>query len=62
MYKNYSCDEKSDPVVYSEVHEIDLSTIVPCVSGPKRPQDKIFLNDLKNEFQKSLTNKLGFNV
>lgn len=48
-------------VVYSEVYELDLSTIVPCVSGPKRSLDKISLAELKTEFLKSLTSPAGFN-
>ncbi|PTQ56790.1 MAG: Aconitate hydratase [Candidatus Carbobacillus altaicus] len=36
----------SDPE-YSEVLTLDLSTIVPTLAGPKRPQDKISLNALK---------------
>ena len=35
--------------------------MAPCVSGPKRPQDKIFVRDLKSEFQRCLTNKISFN-
>lgn len=42
--------ENSDPVEYSHVLELDLSTIEPTVSGPKRPQDKILVKDLKNKF------------
>lgn len=33
---------------YSDVIEIDLTAIVPCVAGPKRPQDRIPLSDLKS--------------
>jgi len=35
---------------YSQVVELDLATIVPSVAGPKRPQDRIELTNLKNEF------------
>src|SRR5256712_4147396 len=35
---------------YSTVLELDLETIVPSVAGPKRPQDRIGLPDLKNTF------------
>src|SRR5258706_9664131 len=35
---------------YSTVLELDLATIVPSVAGPKRPQDRIALPDLKNQF------------
>lgn len=35
---------------YSKVIELDLSTIVPSLAGPSRPQDRIALSDMKNEF------------
>src|SRR6266481_8130516 len=35
---------------YSLVLELDLATIVPSVAGPKRPQDRIALPDLKEQF------------
>jgi aconitate hydratase len=35
---------------YSIVLELDLATIVPSVAGPKRPQDRIALPDLKGQF------------
>jgi len=35
---------------YSAVLELDLATIQPSVAGPKRPQDRIELPDLKNHF------------
>ena len=39
-----------------QVHELDLSTVVPCVSGPKRPQDRVSVSELKEDFQKCLDN------
>jgi len=41
--------EKGD-VDYSQVVELDLSTVVPSVAGPKRPQDRIELGNLRREF------------
>ena len=35
---------------YTQVVEIDLSTVVPSVAGPKRPQDRIELQKLKENF------------
>jgi aconitate hydratase len=35
---------------YSTLLELDLATIVPSVAGPKRPQDRIALPDLKDQF------------
>ncbi len=38
-------------VTYSKTLDLDLASIVPCVSGPKRPQDRIDLTDLKERFE-----------
>jgi len=55
-----------DPSVsprYSEHIELDLSTVVPSISGPKRPQDRISLSASKSSFEKVLptyfTDKTG---
>jgi len=39
---------------YSEKVELDLSTVVPSIAGPKRPQDRIELTDAKEAFRKVL--------
>lgn len=44
---------------YTKVHELDLNTIKPCVSGPKRPQDHIEIPALKEKFQQILTTPLA---
>ena len=41
---------------YSEYMELDLSTVVPSIAGPKRPQDRIELWDAKNAFRKDIHN------
>jgi len=40
--------------VYSETLELDLSTVVPSIAGPKRPQDRIELSDAKSSFRKTI--------
>ena len=40
---------------YSEKLELDLSTIVPSIAGPKRPQDRIALSDAKREFRTAVS-------
>ncbi|MCT1459030.1 aconitate hydratase [Aestuariimicrobium sp. p3-SID1156] len=40
--------------VYSEYIELDLSTVVPSIAGPKRPQDRIVLAQSKNAFREVL--------
>ena len=39
---------------YTKVVELDLSTLQPCVAGPKRPQDRIVLSELKKKFEELL--------
>lgn len=39
---------------YSELVELDLSTVVPSIAGPKRPQDRIILTEAKESFRKVL--------
>ncbi|MBF4606842.1 aconitate hydratase [Curtobacterium sp. VKM Ac-1393] len=41
---------------YSEYMELDLSTVVPSISGPKRPQDRIELSKAKDQFEVDLNN------
>jgi aconitate hydratase len=51
-----------DPSVeprFSQVVELDLSTVVPSISGPKRPQDRIALSDSKSAFEKILPSYLS---
>ena len=40
--------------VYSEYLELDLSTVVPSIAGPKRPQDRIELSRSKESFEATL--------
>jgi aconitate hydratase len=46
--------DPSREAVYSEYLELDLSTVVPSIAGPKRPQDRIELSDARNSFRKSV--------
>ena len=45
--------QTQDPV-YTTSIELDLSTVEPSLSGPKRPQDRVALNQAKVSFQKAL--------
>ncbi|MDR0176783.1 aconitate hydratase AcnA [Actinomyces oris] len=47
-------DPAREPV-YSEYLELDLSTVVPSIAGPKRPQDRIVLSRAKESFQEVLS-------
>ncbi|SKB63929.1 aconitate hydratase [Parapedobacter luteus] len=44
----------NEEIVYSHVLELDLDTLEPTVSGPKRPQDKILVKDLSQQFSNLL--------
>ena len=46
-------DPAREPV-YSEYLELDLSTVVPSIAGPKRPQDRIILSRAKESFREVL--------
>ncbi|WP_129360901.1 MULTISPECIES: aconitate hydratase AcnA [Micrococcaceae] len=48
--------DPSDEAAYSEYIELDLSTVVPSIAGPKRPQDRIALTNAKNQFRTDLDN------
>jgi aconitate hydratase len=42
--------ENEETIEYSDVVSVDLSKLEPSVAGPKRPQDKILVKDLKGQF------------
>lgn len=45
---------KTPECVYSDVLELDLSTVEPAIAGPKRPQDRVLVRDVKETFRSSL--------
>ncbi len=47
-----------DPV-FTDVLELDLSTVQPSLAGPKRPQDRVTLKDASSAFRTELTKSLG---
>jgi aconitate hydratase len=44
---------------YSEYLELDLSTVVPSLAGPKRPQDRVLLSEAKQSFRTALRDYVG---
>uniref|UniRef100_L7M646 aconitate hydratase n=1 Tax=Rhipicephalus pulchellus TaxID=72859 RepID=L7M646_RHIPC len=58
MLRNY-LDASQDPV-YSQVVELDLASVVPSLSGPKRPQDRVAMENLQQDFEQCLSAKVGF--
>ena len=50
----------SNEIEFTDIISLDMSTVVPTISGPKRPQDKVLLTDAPGSFKKVLqeaTNK-----
>ena len=41
---------KAGEIIYSQLLELDLATVVPSIAGPKRPQDRIELTEVKEKF------------
>ncbi|KAI5674797.1 hypothetical protein M9H77_15161 [Catharanthus roseus] len=58
MFIDYS--EPQQERVYSSYLELDLSEVEPCVSGPKRPHDRVPLKEMKTDWHACLDNKVGF--
>jgi aconitate hydratase len=48
-------DENSPEAVYTDTLHLDISTVIPSVSGPKRPQDRVALKDLKTASEQFIT-------
>ena len=55
----------SNDICFSDTLSLDMSTIVPTISGPKRPQDKVILTEASNNFKeihKKLTGRENYNI
>jgi len=50
----FRTDATADPE-FSDAIELDLATVVPSMAGPKRPQDRVTLPEVKSNFQASFT-------
>jgi aconitate hydratase len=48
--------------VFSSTLELDLGTVVPSMAGPKRPQDRVLLSNMKSQWQKDLAGTFGKNA
>ena len=48
----------SDGIEFTDTLSLDMSTIVPTISGPKRPQDKVLLTDASTDLKKYLKMQL----
>jgi len=56
LVENYSKEQglwADNNIIFSETLELDMSTVVPSIAGPKRPQDKILLTESSKLFAQS---------
>jgi aconitate hydratase len=53
----FRTDATPDPV-FTDTLELDLATVQPSLAGPKRPQDRVPLSDMKTAYRKSLVSML----
>lgn len=59
LFRTY--DASDSKIQYSgDLMRLDLSTVIPCVAGPKRPHDRVAVCDMKKDFRMCLSNKIGF--
>ena len=57
IVENYAKEQGlwvSEKIEFTDTLSLDMSTIVPTISGPKRPQDKVLLTEASTEFKKVL--------
>ncbi|MBE2225454.1 MAG: aconitate hydratase AcnA, partial [Anaerolineae bacterium] len=54
----FRTDDMVDPL-YTDTVQLDLGTVQPSLAGPKRPQDRIALADMKEQYTKSLLAPVG---
>jgi aconitate hydratase len=54
----FRTDETPDPV-FTDTLELDLSTVVPSLAGPRRPQDRVPLSESKRMFREALAAQLA---
>ncbi|HSG79901.1 MAG TPA: aconitate hydratase AcnA [Acidimicrobiia bacterium] len=51
--------DDSHDILYSAVLELDMGTVQPALAGPRRPQDRIDLSAMKDEWRRELVNGFG---
>jgi aconitate hydratase len=59
LFRKYDGSQK-DPVYSGDIMELDLSSVQPSLSGPKRPHDRVEMAKMQTDFRGCLTNKVGF--
>ena len=56
LVESYSKEQglwSSNNIEFTDTVMLDMSTVVPTISGPKRPQDKVLLTEAKSSFEKN---------
>ena len=53
----FRTDDTPDPE-FQDMLSLDLSTVEPSLAGPKRPQDRVLLSDMKREWQEEACKNL----
>jgi aconitate hydratase A / 2-methylisocitrate dehydratase len=51
--------DDSHEIAYTDTVELDMGTVEPSLAGPKRPQDRIALSDMKTQWQQGLSSTFG---
>ncbi len=59
LFRTYD-GTQPDPYYSGAIMELDLSSVKPCLAGPKRPHDRVELASMKSDFNSCLTNPVGF--
>ena len=59
LYRVYD-GSQPDPDYSGELMELDLSSVKPCLSGPKRPHDRVEMDNMQADFKACLSNNVGF--
>jgi aconitate hydratase len=62
IVEDYAKDQglwASSDIEFTDTLTLDMSTIVPTISGPKRPQDKVLLSEASKSFDKSFKENTG---
>ena len=62
IVENYAKEQGlwvSNNIEFTDTISLDMSTVVPTISGPKRPQDKVLFNEASSGFKKTFENITG---
>ena len=64
IVKNYAIEQglwASDDIIFSDTLNLDMSSVVPTISGPRRPQDKVLLTNSSKNFNENFKKNTGRN-